>query len=282
MAVIIHIGLHKTGSSAIQQFLALNASALGSQGVFYAPTMPEWPNHSPLADAFRIGQDSSLGERLLEDLLRRSQGRELLISSEMFCEPQIEASRFLDLLGDQKKKVIAYIRHPCDIVLSAFGERVKYYPNQYTSDVNDHPLAYDPGQLDVLTTWIARNDIELILAPYDRRQWHGGSLCVDFLRMIGASPDQMRANDFRVNESLSYTSVEILRRALLGGIEAHDFDVLLDAMMRLNFRDDRYPLTDENLQFCFERMRYCIGVYQKFFRSGFDEEFLFEPRSFRG
>ena len=37
--VLVHIGLNKTGTTAIQEFLALNAEALSAQGICYARTL---------------------------------------------------------------------------------------------------------------------------------------------------------------------------------------------------------------------------------------------------
>lgn len=278
MRAILHIGVHKTGSTAIQTCLANNTAALSRKGLFYEPTLPDWPNHNPLADAFYRSRDPVFAEQLLRDLMVRTGDRTLLISSEMLCETQIDADRFLDVLDGWEKTVVAYLRHPCDIVISAFSERVKHYPNRYVRDINELPLAYHPGQIDVLETWLLRDDINLILAPYDPRQWSGGQLFADFLQTIGISSDGLDMSDIRINESLSHTSTDILRRALLGGIVHKDFDLLREALIRFNHRDDQFPLTPDTIAFCGELMRDAIERYRRFLRPGFDERFLFEPR----
>lgn len=277
--VILHIGVHKTGTSALQVFLQRNAKKLGKQGFFYKPTMREWPNHNPLADAFRVDRDAGLANRLLRNLMDEAGERTLLISSEMLSESQTDIRRLLDILDGWQKTAIAYIRHPCDILIAAFGECVRHYPLQYTRGINEFPLAYDPGQFTVLQRWMRFDDVTLVLAPYDKAQWPDGSLFADFLEMIGAAPDALDMTDVRINPSLSYTAVERLRRYLAQGASAEAHRKGIEDAMRSDVGDRSYPLTDEIIAYSFAQMRGAIEAYRPFLRSGFKENYLFEPRT---
>ncbi len=47
----LHVGLPKTGTSAIQNFLFQNNKILQEQGVFYPDFVTHWSQHVPLAKA---------------------------------------------------------------------------------------------------------------------------------------------------------------------------------------------------------------------------------------
>ena len=278
MQVIVHIGVHKTGTSALQAFLERNAAALGRQGVLYRPTMAEWPNHNPLALAFRKDAPGDLGERQLETLAAAAAGRTLLLSAEMLCEAGIDIDRFLRALPGTRVTVIAYLRHPCDILVAAFSELVQHFDAQYTRAINDAPFAYDPGQFDLLARWIARDDLQLVLAPYDRRQWRDGSLFADFLAMIGASANGLDMADIRVNESLPFAAAEQLRRAVASGAPRAQHAQLRQTVRQTAIGDDPYPLTTATIAYCFDRMRRALPAFRPFLRAGFQEDYLLAPR----
>ena len=48
----LHIGLHKTGTSAIQKFLMSNGQLLAAQGFLYPSLADGWENHNNLAWPF--------------------------------------------------------------------------------------------------------------------------------------------------------------------------------------------------------------------------------------
>lgn len=276
--VILHIGVHKTGTSAIQVFLERNAPALARQGFFYRPSIPEWPNHNPLADAFAPGRDVDGGRSHLRDLMEAAGDRTLLLSAEMLCEPQVDVRRLLDVLDGWEKTAIAYIRHPCDIIVAAFSEAVRHYPLQHRRDINTLPLAYDPSQLDMLQRFFTYADVPLVLAPYDRRQWKDGSLFADFLGMIGATPDGFDMSDRQVNRSLSHRAAEQLRRALAEGVSEASHRALKEQLAKSDPVGEAYPLTQATIDLCLSRMRQVLPAYRPFMRPGFSEDYLTEQR----
>jgi hypothetical protein len=97
---------------------------------------------------------------------------------------------FLSCLKGHDVRIIAYIRHPCDIVISAFNEVVRHYDVHWMRPLNERPFAYDPSQIDILQRWLTVPN--LMLAPYDRTQWVGGSIFSDFLAMIGVDGRRFR------------------------------------------------------------------------------------------
>lgn len=275
MKIILHIGVHKTGTSALQAFLARNAALLLERGVFYKPTTPEWPNHNPLAAAFMPGSIDD-GPTRLATTLEEAEGKTLLISSEMLCEPGVDLDLLLSCLKGHEVRTIAYIRHPSDIVVSAFNEVVRHHGTHWTRPLNDQPFAYDPSQFDVLRPWLKVPNITL--APYDRPQWVGGSIFSDFLAMIGVPGEDFDFNQAGGNESLSYPLIEALRHVNVACPSADQHRAILELLQTIKCEPSEYPLTRKNVRYCIERMRLALPSYRPHFRPGFDEGYLLQQR----
>lgn len=275
MTIIVHIGVHKTGTSALQSFLHRNAALLSQHGFCYKPTIPDWPNHNPLAMAFMPDTEDS-GPHRLAKTLEEAGDRTLLISSEMFCEPSVDIDLFLSCIKDHDVRVIAYIRHPSDIVVSAFNEVVRHYDRHWTRPLNEQPFAYDPSQMDLLKRWLKVPN--LTLAPYDRAQWADGSIFSDFLSMIGLSGDGFDYSQADGNESLPYPLVEALRLVNTAHPSADQHRAAVELLRTINSEPGEYPLTPKNVKMCIRQMRQALPSYRPHFRPGFQEGFLLEPR----
>lgn len=144
---VLHIGLHKTGTSSIQDTLAANRTLLASRGVLFPATLPS--NHSNLVyDAFSdtpeayhanrargIGREA-IAERTaatlaaLADEIAAARPNVLVLSAEDACTLQEhEIARFRDTLdrlaAPSAVRIVLYARHPVDYVTSAVQENVK-------------------------------------------------------------------------------------------------------------------------------------------------------------
>ena len=271
---ILHLGAHKTGTTALQAFLARNADLLSEQGFCYRPTGSRWPNHHEMVVNFHHGR--SLGPKLLEDLIRDCGERTLLISSEMLIEPPMDIDRFLRCLDGYDVRTIAYIRHPGDVLISAFNEAVRSYQLRWTAPIDAGPFPYDPAQFEWLEAWIEKTD--LTLAPYDPRQWAGGSIFSDFLSMIGVDG---RSFDYRRedgNESIAFPLAEALRLANMTIATPEQHAAIVAHLRTVECEPGPYPLKPESIEACLERMREILPIYRSLYRPGFQEDFLLQPR----
>ncbi|WP_296742905.1 hypothetical protein [Mesorhizobium sp.] len=275
MKIILHIGVHKTGTSALQAFLHRNAALLLEHGVFYKPTTSDWPNHNPLVAAF-LPESVDDGLERLARTIEAADNNTLLISSEMLCGHSVDLERFLFGLEGHDLRVFAYIRHPADIVVSAFNELVRHRVSHWTRPLNEEPFAYDPSQMDVLRRWLKVPNITL--APYDRPQWAGGSIFNDFLGMIGVPCDGFDFSQTGGNESLPYPLIEALRNVNVASPSADQHRMLVELFRTIQCEPGEYPLTQRNVAKCVERMRLVLPIYRPHFRAGFDERYLLEPR----
>lgn len=276
--VIVHIGVHKTGTSAIQAFLARNRQRLAERGIHYQPTPEgEWPNHHLVAASFKYNSPAGYGENLVGRLLAEANDNRIVVSSEMFCEADLDIPRFLSALRGHEIRVIAYLRHPCEILLSAFDELVRYYNSEglWTRPINDEPFAYDPGQYDSLAGWLSQDGMKVSISPYDAEQWRCGSLLHDFLHQIGVSAEGFDFDVGLINQRLPFWATERLRVLNQSQPTADQHASLLEKLREEPYTEGEYPLTIATVAACFRRMQEVLPSYRPYLRRGFGEEYLF-------
>lgn len=221
MKVIIHAGMHKTGSSSIQQSLA----RADLPGVTYAPWRT--PNHSALYallffdDPARYHGFRKLGtergavqalrdewQTTLEHALAQTGNDTFVFSAEDItgrtqhgaCTRMVEFfRRFTDDID-----LIAYVRPPVAFMQSAFQQRVK----------GGGPVALDPQQL-----WPAYRDrFEELLSCFDPARVNlrlftpqaleGGDAVTDFAAQLGVTLNP--ADIVRANESIPLEAIALL------------------------------------------------------------------------
>jgi len=125
--VTIHIGLPKTGSSAIQFFCMRNRSALLQAGFYY-------PKH-PVDQNGVSGGHVRLAHALLENKSRKArlyfrwaltkarlQRKTLLLSSEIFGQTSADLAPMLEGLN---VRIVGFFRHPVDTFFSGYNQAVK-------------------------------------------------------------------------------------------------------------------------------------------------------------
>ncbi|MBL6079853.1 hypothetical protein JMJ56_17680 [Belnapia sp. T18] len=203
MTVLLHIGYHKTGSTAIQEALPHIAPQLAEAGIDIPAGLSGWLGHPDLAWGFE-GRDYPWQDRpytraeveahyrpLLD--AAREAGRTILLSSEEFCrldfspEPLAALAAFL---RPYAPRVIGLVRDPLSFLLSRWRHEVQMGGEA-------RPLAQFLGDADNLLSadferrtqlWrqafgagaCAFHDYEAVCLP------HRGSVLPGFLALIGA------------------------------------------------------------------------------------------------
>ena len=148
MKLILHIGTHKTGTTALQQFLHANRRALAARGFHYA-TPPHGPQHSNVvSNALTAGESLSVEAFLTRhtEMARRHGANTLLVSAENFyamsvllgvrrrqvCTNAIERERILiETLqalmpkGIGTAQIVCYLRRPDRYAESLYSQHVK-------------------------------------------------------------------------------------------------------------------------------------------------------------
>ena len=126
--LVLHVGLHKTGTTAIQRFLFNNRSHLHAQGVQYLATgIPEgrasWGQHG-LAWALKRGGDP---EGLWAQAKREANASAALVSSEEFAfvrQPKL-FDPVLSAFSEWRIEVVCYLRRQDQMLESIYNHHVK-------------------------------------------------------------------------------------------------------------------------------------------------------------
>lgn len=126
--VFIHIGIGKTGTSAIQSLLAKNDSLLISLGLYYPKIgLIDLAHHglAPLGEKVPTLATRTLYLELLNEMSSMN-GKSIVISSEHFCfmqESFVEA--VAEFFHGHDVKIIFYVREQAGLIKSSYLQKVK-------------------------------------------------------------------------------------------------------------------------------------------------------------
>lgn len=219
MTLYLHIGLHKTGTSTLQNFLGRNAGALAEAGY-------SWPRSGLVG-----GGHHNLGYELMGKgrFFPEAGGLEALAAELAEAKNAIVSSEeleFLDLaqvrrlrqgLGERPVKVLVYLRRQDELIASTYAQQVRMGAN--LGNLADYALAslynprFDFSQL--LARWARVFGREALDVGVICGETAGERLIADFLARIGL--DRQAATFAKAPKTLNVTpganEVELIRRA---------------------------------------------------------------------
>ncbi|MDA7424552.1 hypothetical protein [Thalassococcus lentus] len=216
MALILHIGIWKTGTTAMQSILARNVELLRDFGLHY-------PEHPMMEDARRGGMSSgnidfAPGEDWADVVLSKAQSaseKDVLFSREQMTLKISDEPDQLDRLTAQHPvKIILFLRDPIDFVGSYYAQVVKQAG--YGGSLADFANTSDTFQrVRLLLSVFQDKGIPVELANYSRCS---KSLADRFFGLLlGQSSDAFLAKadilDVPVNRSLTRSEL-MLQSAL--------------------------------------------------------------------
>ena len=233
-AVVLHVGMGKTGTSSIQGWHHRNRQRLARHGILF-PQSPGKRRHGRLtlaiqADDARRRHDrrgtpeppaSELRPVVIDGLraeIRATRPSRMLLSDEGLCGQPDEALASLRELLDgvtDSVRVVFYLRRQDEHLCSRYQQAIKW--NGLTArlseraDRMEHATLYDYQAR--LEAWqrVFRPD-ELVVRRFERADFVGGTLQRDFLDAAGLD---LRPDDFEEvparNTSLDAESVELVR-----------------------------------------------------------------------
>ncbi len=143
--LVLHIGVHKTGSTSVQNALAANAGLLARHGILY-PKYPAAPahvtNHNRLAWEIAEGVIDLAKLREWAQSLAQKDAHTLIISAEDFCK--LKSLDFLACFEEYfEAEVILYLRRQDSWINSWYNQNVKWpYLRELSACTPDQFLSY--------------------------------------------------------------------------------------------------------------------------------------------
>lgn len=229
--LILHVGFVKTGSSALQSWLANNAAGLARQGIFYEKGNPE-------SIKYNIG--SGNGERLrlyLNHFLRppktgrrlhrlihqyarekrlyhryfKNRYKTVIISSEAIVLNDVTVAALKAFVEKYhiELKIIAYVRDPIDFLFSLYAHEMRLEGNlkaqsieTYIRDRGEHPHI-------ALSYLLVNNFADVELISYNKHKRDIARAFCNATRIDYEKLDKMLP--IRVNRSLDIDEMAVIR-----------------------------------------------------------------------
>jgi len=206
----------KTGSSAIQAFLALNSKYLqGNDFIFpwhpgFGQAYQTSAGNAPQLHNWITQGDDSVFKAKLNEI---KESNVVLSSEVLFHTCRLAPKKFADFFSEFDIKIICYVRRIDNLLESCINQMVKNHGLVEYSDIGnilaDHDYA---STLLELNKYIDKHKI--IVRPYDKKQFKDGNIYSDFLDCIGLDLiDQggITYPDKTVNPSLNRDAFEFRR-----------------------------------------------------------------------
>lgn len=190
--LFLHIGTHKTGTSALQHFFLTNREILEKHGVYYPRTGCNREGmHHPLflpLDTKNITQSKRTFSSMVDELKQEiGEKQQVLISSEMISKlisrKDFHAKSLFELFDTVK--IIVYVRRPDDFIESAYRQQIKIRRTySFDSCYEEHKRRNDIYMLcRKCSNFVGKDNV--IVRCYEKNQFVGGTIFNDFLECIG-------------------------------------------------------------------------------------------------
>lgn len=204
MNFIVHIGTHKTGSSALQKFLYENRAALLKKGFLYPQKGIKGKAHHQLALAMRERNQIALKEILIG--IKKEADfygvNKIILSSEGF--EYIENRDFFKTVFEKGLQIVLFIRRQDNYIESEYNQHVKMYGLRYTKDIYQfyfrYPFESRLNYKHVCNAWRAVLNGKCIhVINYDNSASKHSGIFEGFLSQIGIDWD----DDFIIPDSVN-------------------------------------------------------------------------------
>jgi hypothetical protein len=226
--IFLHIGPHKTGTSAIQRMADENRATLIRHGILYPSgrwhgqlgscfarnkVAYVYNRHAGLTDLAAINRsDVAYETRLLQEL-EESDCEDLVFSYEGFIDLRPdevgELAKFLkDRCNDLS--VIAYCRHPLSFAPSEISQRVRMGLPSGRDDIENPPIPRFKSYFEKFANILGAESV--ILSDFSKAALHRNDVRWDFLNKIGfldSNGEEISLSEAPTNESLSAEAVAI-------------------------------------------------------------------------
>ncbi|OUS19675.1 hypothetical protein A9Q95_15620 [Rhodobacterales bacterium 59_46_T64] len=224
--LILHLPIHKTGSTALQKTLVANETLLNKQNMTYLPQHTKASQHFHLSE-FR-GDEL---QKYLAKMRTGARGKDLILSSEklhLLSTPDLQDffTTVASVFDGFAITVVVYLRRQDDAINSLYSQLVKYGTLTASSkqffDRRKHAFDYE-HYLEVISGNVPE-DTELMVRVYDRSQLRDGDIVEDFAHLVGIT-GKLKRGQKDANHSLE-KSVFKIKRAMNSELQGAPPDLL--------------------------------------------------------
>jgi hypothetical protein len=212
--LFIHIGLSKTGTSAIQSWLSLNTEQLKSQGIDYADLSPSAKNGEITAGngvaLFHACNDRNWEEveqLILETYFKNNS--KAIISSETLQSLPIEVLIKIKEICDKinvKCIVVAYARSVYELLYSNYLQGIKRHG--FTFKFGERESLNYKAQRNFLNNYSNIFNSNLKVINYDSVK---KDIFTSFANELTFNIEEFKIKDKKVNRSLTFEESDVLR-----------------------------------------------------------------------
>ncbi len=220
---LLHIGAPKTGSTALEKFLAYNRNVLNRLNWHYPDVCLRGFGHHDLAFLISGGypdwatrQERPLDELLTELAKEVAEREQIILSSEnffLFSDPKKVANMLRNVdFPPETVKVIVYVRRQDEVHISWYNQAVKAqgYTGLITECIAETRDLWNYA--DRLESWaevFGRENI--IVRPYQTEDLVDGDICLDFLRLAGLVAEDFEWPEDTINTRINRDILEFQR-----------------------------------------------------------------------
>ncbi|MBK0399009.1 hypothetical protein H0I76_07395 [Limibaculum sp. M0105] len=232
--VFVHVGMMKTGTTAIQHMLSENREALLRNRLRF-PIAPGYRAHLDLVlyamNDERMGahhrqkglkdkEDLRRWRTIFEDHLARELGacdESIIFSDERLAslitkpEETLRLREFLSRLSDEIK-IIIYIRDQISAIESFYSTEIRAGETHPLTPIKKERYFNRFEYNKIIERWADRfGSGSIILKEFSPESLLGGDVCRDFLSILGAQSDRNIDFPLNANESIGRNGIELLR-----------------------------------------------------------------------
>ena len=219
--LLLHIGVHKSGTTSLQAACRSSRKMLNAADVLYqGPRVKDWSKIDPRASARDVGQTK------LESAIGKHNGR-VFVSSEFLCSANVaQADRWVSRLAQGRQvRVLITVRSLADLLPSTWQQRVRARASATIHEYEEWLRAvFSEGTPENEVFW-GRNDYPAVVARWgavvglpnisivvaDRKR--PDRLLRLTEQLLALKPSSLEfAEPQHFNTAMSYREVELLRQ----------------------------------------------------------------------
>lgn len=232
--LIVHVGANKTGSSAVQSFLALNRRDLREHGIIVPDEQLGLREQAGGAHVFTFQQlleDRAEGRARLATALTRiaeqePQAKAVVLSAENLTANPAAPALFEGLDETFRLEIIMYIRRQDDFLLSSW--------QQWNSKIESDFWAWAVTNVGLLGNWRTHLEAwekvvprqQITVRVFEKGSLEGGDVVSDFTQLLGIDVpvERWQRPVETVNPSFSDSVMELVQGNPLVFDNVHDND----------------------------------------------------------